>query len=179
MNPLATLTILADGWGNIAFPLIVLIFAILGSIFKKKAEQGQQDVEQKRKTGRQDENDDGWITVEADEPARMRESGQQRHLREPAPVIENRSRNTRTQQTPPPRRRRQAQASVDQLPPPPPTKRQPTAPQAAAATPRHSQSNVSVRVNLTNPKTAKAAIIFSEILSPPKALRKGPERWDM
>ena len=34
------------------------------------------------------------------------------------------------------------------------------------------------RVRLTDPKMAKAAIIFHEILSPPKSLRDEPEMWD-
>lgn len=39
-------------------------------------------------------------------------------------------------------------------------------------------ANIHTRVNLADPATARAAIIFQEILSPPKALREGPEMWD-
>ena len=35
-----------------------------------------------------------------------------------------------------------------------------------------------IHVDLTNPKAAKAAIIYSEIIGPPKALRTGPESWE-
>ncbi len=34
------------------------------------------------------------------------------------------------------------------------------------------------RLHLTNPETARQAIIFHEIFSPPKALRDTPEMWD-
>jgi hypothetical protein len=35
-----------------------------------------------------------------------------------------------------------------------------------------------VQVDLGNPRALRAAIIYHEILSPPKALRQGPEMWD-
>jgi hypothetical protein len=44
--------------------------------------------------------------------------------------------------------------------------------------PQVSESNIHTRVNLLDPATARAAIIFQEILSPPKALRGRPELWD-
>lgn len=40
------------------------------------------------------------------------------------------------------------------------------------------EPNVRTRVNLMDPAIARAAIIFQEILSPPKALRDKPEMWD-
>jgi hypothetical protein len=44
--------------------------------------------------------------------------------------------------------------------------------------PELSESHIHTRVNLMDPATARAAIIFQEILSPPLALRQGREMWD-
>ncbi|MBN1555591.1 MAG: hypothetical protein JXA11_12670 [Phycisphaerae bacterium] len=48
----------------------------------------------------------------------------------------------------------------------------------AIATTPHEQSTVHTRVNLLDPATARAAILFQEILSPPKALRDRAELWE-
>jgi hypothetical protein len=44
--------------------------------------------------------------------------------------------------------------------------------------PELAESNIHTRVNLLDPSTARAAIIFQEILSLPKALRDRPELWE-
>jgi hypothetical protein len=57
----------------------------------------------------------------------------------------------------------------------------PTAPVAASEMrmmAERMESNVHTRVNLMDPAAAQAAIIFQEILSPPKALRDRPELWE-
>jgi hypothetical protein len=40
------------------------------------------------------------------------------------------------------------------------------------------EPSVHTRVNLLDEKTARAAMIFHEILSTPKALRTNPELWE-
>lgn len=41
------------------------------------------------------------------------------------------------------------------------------------------QRQARYRTGLDDPRTARAAIIFHEVLSPPKALRDGPELWEL
>ena len=40
------------------------------------------------------------------------------------------------------------------------------------------QSSQRLHVDLADLAAARAAIVYHEILSPPKALREGPEMWD-
>lgn len=176
-----------DGGGSWIFPIVVLIFAILGSLFKKKAEKAEEKTRERRKVGRKADEDDGWIEIDSGRrPGHAEDAQRRQNLRETGPVIENRYRDT-GRETRIPRRAKAAQA------PPPPTSamsdmararqkkasQQKSAASVTGAAMRQSSGDISIRVNLAKKRTAKAAIIFSEILSPPKALREGPERWDM
>jgi hypothetical protein len=49
----------------------------------------------------------------------------------------------------------------------------PSAADASAPTGEHA-----VLVRLDDPADARRAVVHLEILSPPKALRRGPEMWD-
>ena len=74
-------------------------------------------------------------------------------------------------------RARQAAAQAPQTPAKP--ERVPLAPALSTPTAKTQPPAKRVAVNLLSRDNARRAIIYQEILSPPKALRKGPEMWDI
>jgi hypothetical protein len=72
------------------------------------------------------------------------------------------------------RRRQEATVSPPVAPPVTAAPSMPAIPAAGLPPTRE----IKTRVNLSDARTARAAIIFQEILSSPKALRHNPELWD-
>jgi hypothetical protein len=179
---------------NVIFGIIVVVFAIVGALFKKKEEQkAERQAEARREEARRQQQPsrrqegEGWMTV-GDAPAQNRPpqriGGVQtpKPLRPPAPVIENRERLQRIEaanrEGEARMRRAQAEAAAQRITPPAPPHavgslhHTPSGPAAVSA------DQTAVRVNLAHRNQALRAIVLHEILAAPKALRQGPELWE-
>ncbi len=156
---------MGDACGAIFAALVIAVSAIAHLLQKSKEKQQERDAESARRHDRERQRHDAYSQESVRLPSERRGGG----------GLAGEVRRRAASPPPPPRSGQGPQRRKGAAPPRPPSAA-PAMPQVvnldfAAPTPR-------VHLDLSDPEIARRAILFHEILSPPKALRDEPEIWD-